>query len=377
MLLGIAAAICVTTVIIEAVKPGRLWVGLVPVTLVAFVLAGRWPTVIIPGPLNPDESLMLAQAIKFDTDLLPWRSIDPGTGGPVNSYMLLALHWLGMPIGYPMARVAALFCIGAMITLCWLAMSRIGGRHSAAIALLPAAAFFALGTDVDFVHYSSELASLATTALLVFLVSRLPLDRSIPVPLCVGIGVCAFIVSMSKVQGLPLAAALGASVLALTSTDIRIFFLRAVLVVASASACFMLILSILALAGVLDDFHASFVSLPFQYASTPLDFPGMKSLIRAKPESLEFAKAWTALLVVAAFTFPLHAAVMREPLKAIQRLAASGLVLVGMYLTLTRPGKIFPHYTAYLGLALPWIVVFLLPWARNIGRPGQKEGAVQ
>lgn len=363
LLLGAAVVLACTAVLLGAAGRSLPW--LTPVSLVLLLVAGRWPGYLIPGPLNPDESLMLAQAIKFGEDWLPWRSIDPGTGGPVNSYVLLAVGAMGLPLGFPMARVAALLCLCIHLLLSYLAMRRIGGPVAAGLALLPAAAFFAFATDVDFIHYSSELASMAAISAMLFLIACLPerhagWNERLPIL----IGVAAFVVCMSKVQGVPLAAALGASALAVTG-GVRAFAVRSALSLAGFLACAVLLCVALLIAGVFDDFVSSFIALPFQYASSPLNWNDFKALVRLKPESLSLARVWLWLLAAAALIYPLHAPYRNDLGRALLRIACAVAVAAGAYLTLTKPGKIFPHYTMYLGLAMPWIAFYLLPWSTN------------
>lgn len=371
---------CVVVVGANATTSNRRGMqALVMLSLVLLVVAGRWLTVLIPGPLNPDESLMLAQAIKFKLDWIPWRSVDPGTGGPINSYALLILHGLGVAIDYPLARMTAILCISVHIVLMVLAMARVGGIGSAATACLPAAAFFAFATDADFTHYSSELASLVMISLMAFLISCLPDEPGRDSrKLAFAIGISAFLVCMAKVQGVPLAALLALGLLPLVCSDWRALGVRTLYIAAGGVASVICLLLVLSWAGVLGDFNISFLSLPFQYISTPLDPNGLRKLIEWREDSSSYALAWYWLLGAMLLLFPLHASLFSQPRRALLRLAAAILVAIGVYLALTQPGRVFPHYTVYLGLALPWISFFLLPWVRSGRRSvqlGQADAA--
>ena len=52
------------------------------------VLIFRWPVLFVPMELNPDETQMASQAMKYLLDFVPWRSVDGTTSGPLNSWLL-------------------------------------------------------------------------------------------------------------------------------------------------------------------------------------------------------------------------------------------------------------------------------------------------
>lgn len=333
-------------------------------TIILLIVAGRWPSILMPGPLNPDESMMLAQAMKFDTDLVPWRAIDTGTGGPINSYLLLVGHWLGASFGYPLARMTAIGCLVVTLCLSYLTLRRIGSTKAAAIAVLPACAFLATATQNDFLHYSSELASLAAIAFLAFVASgfsRKVIEWRRDVIRGLLVGCCAFLVAMAKVQGVPLGASVAICVLALTAGTVATFARRIVLVVVGGALATAALVALLWSTHVLGDFWASFVELPRTYAVNPqLSFDQTKNFILETPEARSFvqAAAWLLVIVIALSPFvprlSLKAMLFRAPLQL--------LVLATIFVTLSQPGRTFPHYLNYLAIAATWTLFLAMPW---------------
>src|SRR5215207_2009845 len=47
-----------------------------------FLLAWRWPFLLVAGEFNPDESQLIAGAITLAHDPVFWRSVDGTTSGP-------------------------------------------------------------------------------------------------------------------------------------------------------------------------------------------------------------------------------------------------------------------------------------------------------
>ena len=368
----LGTAIVAACGVVLGIAAGRLGGRREPVAtllaIVAVVVAGRWPGVLIPGPLNPDESMMLAQAMKFGTDLMPWRAMDPGTGGPVNSYVLLAGHWLGLPYGYPLARIMSMACLAIALGLGYLALRRIGGPRAAAVAVLPTTVFLATATGADFLHYSSELASLSAIALLGFVVAGFdgsagPWRRDVARALAAG--ACAFVVAMSKVQGVPLGAAVAFGALALTAPDVPTFLRRSGMVAAGAVLCVAALLLLLASMGLVGDFKASFIDLPAAYASDPMSYGQTKRFVMDTAEARSYVQATTWLVLIALAAQLL--AWRGTSLAGIALRAACLVVfLAAIFVTLAQPGRGFPHYLNYLSVAGLWMLFLALPWRPSL-----------
>jgi hypothetical protein len=123
--------------------------------------------------------------------------VDGTTTGPLNVYALLPLNLLGLPLDYFSARLTGLLLAWAALLCTW----RFFCTHhapTARLAVLPGAVFFACVTDVDFIHYSSELVPLAVLAWATSLVVRRPLAAAF----------VAGWLPWTKLQAAPLAVAL-------------------------------------------------------------------------------------------------------------------------------------------------------------------------
>src|SRR5690242_9859080 len=68
----------------------------VPILLALILVAGRWPTLFLNEQLNHDESGLIAGALAFLHDPVPWRGADLTTSGPLNAYVLFVPAMLGL-----------------------------------------------------------------------------------------------------------------------------------------------------------------------------------------------------------------------------------------------------------------------------------------
>src|ERR1700733_12058382 len=89
--------------------PGNKFLGmpidflfLAAIVLVVTVL--RLPYIFWPHEMNPDESQMLAQGMKYLVDPVPWRAVDGTSGGPLNSYIISFFLLCGAKVGYVLAH---------------------------------------------------------------------------------------------------------------------------------------------------------------------------------------------------------------------------------------------------------------------------------
>jgi len=126
------------------------------VVLFLFLLAWRWPFLLAAQELNPDESQLISGALTLAHDPVFWRSVDGGSSGPLNYYLLLPWSWLGAPLDYFTARLTGLLLIAGALFITLRALTGAFGRSPAWLAILPAAAFFATVTHPELTHLSTE-----------------------------------------------------------------------------------------------------------------------------------------------------------------------------------------------------------------------------
>lgn len=166
--------------------------------LLLFLASWRWPFLLCADEYNPDESQFIAGALTLSHDPVFWRSVVDTTSGPLNFYALLPLWSLGLPFDYFTARLTGLLLITVTLLTLYRLFRERGDARAAYLAVLPGAIFFAAGTEPDFVHYSSELVSLALLALAILWVEQRPFAAAF----------VAGVLPWAKLQALPLGAVL-------------------------------------------------------------------------------------------------------------------------------------------------------------------------
>jgi hypothetical protein len=147
--------------------------------LFLFLLAWRWPFLFVAYEYNPDESQMIAGALTLAHDPVFWRSVDGGSSGPLNYWLLVPWHWVGAPLDYFTARLTCLLLTGGALFACLRTLARAFGSTVAWLGLLPAAAFFATAGHPELTNLSTEHLPLLLTAVAFgLLAGRAPADRS-------------------------------------------------------------------------------------------------------------------------------------------------------------------------------------------------------
>src|SRR5579862_3568791 len=69
------------------------------------LLVLRWPEIIWPQGINPDEAQTFAQAMRFCVHPVPWRDVDGNTSGPFTSMLLSLPLNFGAPVAWQTARL--------------------------------------------------------------------------------------------------------------------------------------------------------------------------------------------------------------------------------------------------------------------------------
>lgn len=124
--------------------------------LLLFLLAWRWPFLLIANEYNPDESQLIAGALTLAHDPVFWRSVDGGSSGPLNYYLLVPWHWVGAPLDYFTARVTGLLLIWGALFINLRSLAGAFGRTVAWLGILPTAAFFATVGHPELTNLSTE-----------------------------------------------------------------------------------------------------------------------------------------------------------------------------------------------------------------------------
>ncbi len=188
-------------------RPARRHGWITAILLLATLLAWRWPPLFNPREYNPDESQLIAGAITLTHDPVFWRSVDGTTSGPLNFYALLPTHWLGVPQDYFNARLTGLLLVwGSLWCGYWIVRSAYGASVGV-LGLLPGLAFYAVTTDRDFLHYSSEHVSIFLLMLAAVLLRQTDLSSRPgvrrPRGCWLAAGFCLGLLPWAKLQSIP------------------------------------------------------------------------------------------------------------------------------------------------------------------------------
>jgi hypothetical protein len=168
----------------------------------------RIPILFYPDELNVDESSMLAQAVKYLEDPIPWRSIDGSSSGPLNAYVLLIPLLLGGDLNYFFARIVGLFCVWGTVSFTYLSLRKLFGYKVAiASSFLPLGGFYLFSTIDEFVHYTSEHLPILLISAGIYVAVLLSTSQRQRIIYAVISGIVLGAVPFAKNQAAPLAVA--------------------------------------------------------------------------------------------------------------------------------------------------------------------------
>ncbi len=95
--------------------------------------------------------------MKFFQDPRPWKAIDPGTSGPLNSYPISILLWLGFKPNYIVVHVLATVLVCLQVLLSYLIFLRLGSKIAAILGAISMVLLYGATINSNLLHYSSEL----------------------------------------------------------------------------------------------------------------------------------------------------------------------------------------------------------------------------
>lgn len=196
-----------------AASTNRLETVLWSASTLLLLLAWRWPYLVGPSLLNPDESQMIAGAITLKEFPVFWKYVDGTTHGPLTHLALLVGNGIGIPLNYGGARfISGVLILGGFI-IAGLGLMRWYRPRAVRIGLAPAMFLYASVAYYDFTGYTSETVSLfLILASIGLLVSAPDKSRGTPVGgfIRYGLaGVCLGALPFAKLQSVPAGLALG------------------------------------------------------------------------------------------------------------------------------------------------------------------------
>ena len=306
---------------------------------------------------NIDEAQMAANAMRTVFGWLNWDVIEPVTSGPVNSMILAWPYLLGGDITMYTVRLTAAMLAWGCGSFAFLAARRLGGLRAGILSSFPIFLFFGTTTYYEFVHYSSEHLPVFLICASIYVMIR-PSDHR-PVLNLVAAAFLLGLVPFAKLQGTPIAAAVGLVVLARAfMLDRRKAPYRCALVIAAATLPAAIFLVPLLIGGEFDYFVKSyFVQLHLRWEKIEQHAWYYRSLVMTARNFPIVALIMSGVLVFI-FTYVVSLRAFRTPLSEdTQRplLAAIALVIPATLFSIAAPRQPYPHYLLF------WIpLVFLM-----------------
>lgn len=359
----------------EPAKPGdRPERGLTGALVFAALLAAwRWPFWFDPAGLNPDEGQLVAGAQTLAFDPVFWRAVDGGTAGPLNFYLLLWVKLLALPVGFLTARITGLLLIWGTLFFSYRLLRLFLASGPARLAMVPAALFFAMATQGDFTHYSTEHLPLFLLAAAAFSLARSSQTGGGGAAWwCGGLGLG--LLPWAKLQSIPLGAAVLAWVAwmlwhtaTLTRREKTRRFGQLLL---AGLAPTLLGLTLIGLAGVWPVFVHNYVLQNFHYVA---DGFTAASLWTITIESLNQTWHFQACLA-GAFLLTVAGSIggfffRRAPRGSLEAFGFG--LFAAAALAVMAPRRPYPHYLLFLVLPLTyWFAAVIgLFWDRATSRP--------
>jgi hypothetical protein len=243
------------------------------------LLVLRLPQIEWYRELNPDESQMLAQGMRFLSHPVPWRDVDGTTGGPFNSLVLTLPMCFGAPATWQTARCVLWVLTCLTLLLLYLTLRCFGTRAEAQFALLPTVLFYALSAGADFAHYNSEALSVLLLSVGFYLLAKEWTSDKLSLGRLFFVGLVAGSIAFAKLQAAPLAVFLVLVGLALivachlrAGRSWRACWREAFALGLGTVAVPSLILGVVTLHGAWGDFWKSYILAGSYYVKEPVRF---------------------------------------------------------------------------------------------------------
>ncbi|BET69648.1 hypothetical protein ASA1KI_45660 [Opitutales bacterium ASA1] len=178
------------------------------------LLAWRWPFLVGPHILNPDESQMIAGAITLKQFPVFWKYVDGTTHGPLAPFALLFGNVFGIPLNYGGARLMGGILVVGGLVCAGIGFHRLYGRRTVRLALAAPVFLCSSISYYDFTGYTSESVPvfliLAACGLLVSALSASPPSDVRTLIKLGAAGTCLGAIPFAKLQGIPIGATIGA-----------------------------------------------------------------------------------------------------------------------------------------------------------------------
>ena len=180
-------------------------------TAALFIFSGfmRLPVFLYNLPLNPDESQMLTQGLTLTVDPLLYRSVDPTTSGPINTYLLSIVHLMGFRLDFQVAHVLSWLITLVSIYFLYKTLKYLVPTYIAQLAIIPTVAFFSFTQNANYIHYYSEGIAIILLSYCIYFLARWTRLKYFRVAELIAFGAVEGVIILCKIQAMPLAFVLG------------------------------------------------------------------------------------------------------------------------------------------------------------------------
>lgn len=166
----------------------------------------RIKALFFPLELNPDESQLLAQALRVSADGIPWRGFDGTTSGPVATYFATAGWFFGDTNPYLSLRFFSLIIICLTLAFFFVSSSILIDKNNAKLPFLLLILFYFGSSQADFVHHSSEVIPVFLLSIQFFFLALVLTGKLSPPAASLALGAITAVIFFTKPQAAPLAA---------------------------------------------------------------------------------------------------------------------------------------------------------------------------
>lgn len=323
------------------------------------ILAARFPIVVSPNLLNPDEALFAAGAMRTTYGWTTWGIVDPTTSGPLNLMVLTWPYIFGGDATFFSGRgTAVMLSVGTIYFLYRMARLLLPPAPSIA-AVAPAALFYVIILHPDFTHFSSEHLPVFLICGALYFIAQFMRDRRLT-SLCFA-AIMTGAIPFAKLQGAVwtclLCLAIAAACL-IERSDTRTNCKRLAIVIAGGVSTIAILLVPVCLAGNFDDFIKS--ALIEQYHRSLIidpNYSATKLLRITGPLHRVYLIVGITLAACAIFVIAKYKDVPTLPRLTLFLAVLAGLSVPVAIITVVTPGRAFPHYLQFM---IPSIVLLMI-----------------
>ena len=317
------------------------------ILLVVLFFLCRVFVILFNRQLNPDESQMITQALTLREYPIVWKSVDPTTGGPLLSYMLILPTFFGFGFDYINAHfLAAVYLAGAMV-FTFLAAKNWYGPRVAQISILPVLIILSFTINAEFLHYSSELLSILLISIALYFYSAITLQAKQTKLLCFLTGLFLGCVPFAKLQAAPIGFVVGLFVL-IEVIRFQHSYSKALFLIIGSLTFPLLFCLFLGLNGALDNMITFYIKGNLSYDHSYMSNTGRLIKFLYVSFNLEKSISLYLLLLLPALSILTQFIPKKYPVLKNRHLIFLTLYLFSCIYSIAKSGAFFPHDYQFL-----------------------------